>query len=445
MDVDVIKAKQIPFKYVSPPFCEFIFSASSATDIFLNTRVRGGSITGFTITFVDGVYQLRWDTFPGALCYSVYKLVDELDPYSGYVLVVECITDNFVDLTDPGAYVVVPVTPDGEGNFPDNPVPTPTPPPTGCESPNPSGTGIDQYACSNADTTIDVSGNNTGLGLSISSASADQGTVTFTGMSLTYVPPDGGFSGTALISYTVTDQCGKTASNAVLLRALTAPTFSEPARQDVCDDGVLNVDVTDYIDVPLDETDEQTITVNSASITGRGGSLVYGDGPNITFTPNAGDFGNGDILFSAQNQCGDTFGGEIPVRVFCGGCEQWFDTIAGWTADVDSGAVWSVSPDNAQITAVINNGGLRVNSGTYGVAGTSGYCNLRIVGEIVGNGVMQFYFYGSYLWTKSGAGSFDVTIPFFVENSVTNFMNIYSVCGGNPANSIHYVASFQTA
>ena len=130
MKTDVFHPRKIPFVYISPPVCDFIFSASSETEIFLNDRTQRGLISGLTISFVNGVYRLQWDTFPGALCYSVYKLVDELDPNSGYVLVSECVTDTFFDTTDPGVYAVTPIDPEGEGGYSD-PVPTPNLPPGG--------------------------------------------------------------------------------------------------------------------------------------------------------------------------------------------------------------------------------------------------------------------------------------------------------------------------
>jgi hypothetical protein len=78
-------------------------------------------------------WRLSWNAYPGALCYTVYKLVD-----SEYVIVAECIDGTELDLDDlgPGTYVPVVITPDGETDgdpitTPDPPIP-PVPPPIPC-------------------------------------------------------------------------------------------------------------------------------------------------------------------------------------------------------------------------------------------------------------------------------------------------------------------------
>lgn len=314
MRVDVFHPRKIPFVYVSPPFCEFIFSASGEVDIFLNTRNRRGLITGYTMNFIDGVYRLSWDTFPGALCYSVYKLVDELDPYSNYVLVAECITDNFIDLTDPGAYVVTAVDVDGETPFPEEPFIVSIPSgPDPCEGNQPpSGTGIEVDACKNAINMIDVSGANVdpdGYALEITAASADVGAVTFSGMTLTYTPPID-FYGDAQISYTVVDPCGASIANAVLVNVWDEPVFDVPDLT-TCDDTPLDIDVGTLITVG----DSQAFTISEASVD-TGGSVSF-DGTVITFTPEADFSGSVVVSYTVVGECGAAYSSTANVEVEC--------------------------------------------------------------------------------------------------------------------------------
>lgn len=113
--LEYIFARRPPINYISPNFCVNEFSSTSEPSITLTPfAVRRGP-TGL-ILGGSGNVRLSWDSYPGALCYSVYKSVDEDDPFSEYVLVAECITDNFLDLDGfgPGFYRVSAITPEGE-------------------------------------------------------------------------------------------------------------------------------------------------------------------------------------------------------------------------------------------------------------------------------------------------------------------------------------------
>ena len=115
MDVDVIKAKQIPFKYVSPPVCDFIFSATGESEIFLNLRTPAAKVVGLTATDTT----LSWDSYEGALCYTVYKFDQDAGPAGGYLIVAECIADTEYVVEETGEFSVTAVTINGETDFSD--------------------------------------------------------------------------------------------------------------------------------------------------------------------------------------------------------------------------------------------------------------------------------------------------------------------------------------
>lgn len=108
---DLLFLRRPKIEYVSPPVCDFIFSSSGAPIIVLNdiTKRRGpsGLILGG-----EGNVRLSWDAYPGALCYSIYRVESGM-----YILVAECITDTFYDLSVPGDYSVTVITKDGESDF----------------------------------------------------------------------------------------------------------------------------------------------------------------------------------------------------------------------------------------------------------------------------------------------------------------------------------------
>lgn len=103
--------------YISPAICEAAFSSSSGPTIVLNDITGLGSITGLVLGTAGHPHRLAWNRYPGVLCYSVYKLVDELDPNGDYQLIAECISDNFYDPDEPGTYKITAITPDGETPF----------------------------------------------------------------------------------------------------------------------------------------------------------------------------------------------------------------------------------------------------------------------------------------------------------------------------------------
>lgn len=147
--LDTIYARRPALNYICPAICEAVFSSSSFPSLILDAvdpRNRN-RVSGVVVTYTGGGdYLINFNNYPGALCYSVYKLNDANDPFSGYTIIAECITDPVFDPEDwffpplpPGTPVCLSftaLTPDGETElsdptcvfFPPNPG---EPPPTG--------------------------------------------------------------------------------------------------------------------------------------------------------------------------------------------------------------------------------------------------------------------------------------------------------------------------
>jgi putative Ig domain-containing protein len=146
MYLDVIQQRRPAINYVSPAICDAIFSSTSFPVLVLDALPSDISLTGLRFTFGSGGdFRLSWDAYPGALCYTVYKVNDATDPFGEYTIIAECITDTQFDLTtdpdfDPDervCYLVSIITPLGEQFIsppicsnvePDGP---PDPPPVG--------------------------------------------------------------------------------------------------------------------------------------------------------------------------------------------------------------------------------------------------------------------------------------------------------------------------
>src|SRR5688572_30115324 len=122
---DVLHLRRMALNYVSPAICDAVFSSTSFPVLVLDPLPVRAAITGLLITFIgtNGDFILNWDSYPGALCYSVYKLNDANDPFGDYTIVAECITDTEFDPNDwlipfnreePGCYLVTAITLEGE-------------------------------------------------------------------------------------------------------------------------------------------------------------------------------------------------------------------------------------------------------------------------------------------------------------------------------------------
>lgn len=120
----ILTPRKLKLDYISPPICEGEFSASGTSEISLQPIYRRRGPTGLIMEWQGTYWRLRWNSYPGALCYSVYKL-----SFSDYILVAECIDDTFIDLDvfGNGTYIVTVITNDGESD-PSDPIVTPDAP-----------------------------------------------------------------------------------------------------------------------------------------------------------------------------------------------------------------------------------------------------------------------------------------------------------------------------
>src|SRR6266436_2316162 len=113
--IDLLFLRQPKIDYISPPVCEVIFSSSAGPVIVLNPLTPQNFPTGLILGGA-GKFLLEWNTYPGALCYSVYRSVNPNDAFGQYIIVAECIPDANFDLSDSpaGYYRVSAITLDGE-------------------------------------------------------------------------------------------------------------------------------------------------------------------------------------------------------------------------------------------------------------------------------------------------------------------------------------------
>lgn len=72
--------------------------------------------TGF-ILGGEGNLRLSWDIYFGALCFNIYQAVDDNNPEGPYVIIAECVENNFFQLPGPGTYKVTAITREGESEF----------------------------------------------------------------------------------------------------------------------------------------------------------------------------------------------------------------------------------------------------------------------------------------------------------------------------------------
>lgn len=104
---------------MSPPICEVIFSSTGVV-IVLDPLAPLRKPTGLALGGV-GRLSLVWDRYPGAICYTVYKINDNLDPFGQYEIIAECIPDPELPLNRPrgGCYRVSAITLEGESELSD--------------------------------------------------------------------------------------------------------------------------------------------------------------------------------------------------------------------------------------------------------------------------------------------------------------------------------------
>jgi hypothetical protein len=114
-NIELLFLRHPKIDYISPPVCEVLFSSSAGPVIVLNPFTPQNFPTGLILGGVGG-FLLSWNTYPGALCYSVYRSVNPNDAFGQYIIIAECIPNAFFDLSgEPaGYYRVSAITLDGE-------------------------------------------------------------------------------------------------------------------------------------------------------------------------------------------------------------------------------------------------------------------------------------------------------------------------------------------
>lgn len=118
--LEILFLRRPSIDYISCPVCEFDFSSSGGPVIVLEALGRLLAPSGFVLGG-RGRFQLSWNHYPGAVCYTVYKAVDSNNPNGEYVVVAECIPDPSINLEPegPGCYRVSAITENGETELSD--------------------------------------------------------------------------------------------------------------------------------------------------------------------------------------------------------------------------------------------------------------------------------------------------------------------------------------
>ena len=160
---------------------------------------------------------------------------------------------------------------------------------------------------------INVTANDTdadGDTLTVTAASAQNGSVTFSGGIVTYTP-NANFSGSDTINYTISDGNGGTdsATVAVTVTEQNDPPVANNDTATVVEDSRNNV-----INVTANDTDpdRDTLTVTAASA--QSGSVTFGGG-NVTYTPNANFWGTDRINYTISDGNGGSDSAVVTVTV----------------------------------------------------------------------------------------------------------------------------------
>jgi hypothetical protein len=121
--LDILHTRRPVLNYVSPAICDAIFSSSSFPTLVLEAIPKKPGITGARAFYAEGGFRLQWNVYPGAICYTVYKVNDATDPFGEYSIIAECISDPQYDPAlwelpfnpdDPACYLVSVLTAEGE-------------------------------------------------------------------------------------------------------------------------------------------------------------------------------------------------------------------------------------------------------------------------------------------------------------------------------------------
>jgi hypothetical protein len=114
--LDVMAMRIVPLRYSAPPICLYAFSSTGSQTVVLAPLEFKSGPTGLSVNRIGGGLHLSWGSYPGVICYTVYKLEDPNNPLSPYVVVAQCIEDTTITIPETGCetYIVTALTPDGE-------------------------------------------------------------------------------------------------------------------------------------------------------------------------------------------------------------------------------------------------------------------------------------------------------------------------------------------
>jgi hypothetical protein len=102
--IDTLYLRKPPINYVSPPICA-LFSSTGFPVIVIEPIEKQLGPTGLQLGGVGNV-QLSWDSYPGALCYSILTATDPTNPSSPYNIVSECVPENAIIVCSIGWFKV---------------------------------------------------------------------------------------------------------------------------------------------------------------------------------------------------------------------------------------------------------------------------------------------------------------------------------------------------
>lgn len=211
----------------------------------------------------------------------------------------------------------------------------------------------DDVASTYANTAVDLSpllndSHTTGDTFYIQTASvgATEGVLSYTGSVITYTPATG-FTGDAIVSYTVTDSNGDTASGTI-----TVTVNPTPVPTAVDDTFTMDQDTSATIDVVSNDTHAtDTLTVSGPIVVSGSGTAVM-SGNDITFTPTAGWFGTAEIEYLVTDENTNSDVGLLTVtvnEVVAPANDPFDDPVAAEFALMVDGSTGGVGKSNANL------------------------------------------------------------------------------------------------
>lgn len=111
--IDIISLRRPDLRYVSPAICEAIFSGTGHPVIVLDPIAHLVGPTGLVRGGIGRSF-LTWNSYPGAVCFSLYVAIEPDNPDSPYNLLSECVPIGSIGVCSPAWFKVSAVTSEGE-------------------------------------------------------------------------------------------------------------------------------------------------------------------------------------------------------------------------------------------------------------------------------------------------------------------------------------------